>query len=96
MALLIHEYGSAVRDEGGRAYRVVAVGEERADGTWIGWLEFREDGSTVMEHRTGRETTQPSFDALRYWSRGIEPIYLEGALSRAISRSPVAASVRGR
>jgi hypothetical protein len=37
--------------------------------------------------RTRRETTQPSQKALTYWARGIEPVYLEGALERAIVNS---------
>src|SRR4051812_11567948 len=94
MALVIHEYASAVRAADGHEYRAVAVGEERADGTWIGWLEFSVGDSIAL--RTDRETTQPSFDALRYWSRGIEPIYLERALTRAISRARKEVDRRGR
>jgi hypothetical protein len=36
---------------------------------------------------TGRETVQSSEDALGYWARGLEPVYLDGALARAIDRA---------
>jgi hypothetical protein len=31
-----------------------------------------------------RETTQSSFEALRRWAAGLTPVYLEGALARAL------------
>ena len=42
------------------------------------------------------ETTQPNLEALRYWASGLEPVYLEGALERAIAgrRSDSATSSR--
>ena len=33
--------------------------------------------------RTGQETSQPNRWALDYWAGGLEPVYLEGALTRA-------------
>jgi hypothetical protein len=35
--------------------------------------------------RSPVETTQPNREALAYWASGIEPVYLEGALERAIA-----------
>jgi hypothetical protein len=35
--------------------------------------------------RSPVETTQPNREALTYWASGIEPVYLEGALERAIA-----------
>jgi hypothetical protein len=35
MAEIIHEYGTIYARE--TAYQVVALGQERDDGTWIGW-----------------------------------------------------------
>ena len=84
MDTLIHEFSRAVRDADGHTYRARAMGRERSDGTWIGWLEFSPRGSGGVVRRTKRETTQPSQRALTYWARGIEPVYLEGALERAI------------
>ena len=80
MKHLVHEYAAKVIGADGRRYRVSACASERADGRWVGWLEFDADGSVL---RTGRETTQPDFTCLEYWAQGVEPIYLEGALDRA-------------
>jgi hypothetical protein len=87
MDKLIHEFSRAVRDADGHVYRARALGRQRSDGTWIGWLEFSPRGSGGVVRRTRRETTQPSQKALTYWARGIEPVYLEGALERAIVNS---------
>ena len=59
-------------------------GAERTDGTWEAWIEFRAlDGRPVRV--TDRETTQPNRQAVEYWSTGLEPIYFEGAFSRAVA-----------
>ena len=87
MDTLIHEFRHTVRDADGHVYRARALGRQRSDGTWIGWLEFSPRGSGGVVRRTRRETTQPSQRALTYWARGIEPVYLEGALERAIVAS---------
>ena len=69
----------------GRAYAPVIVGEARENGTWEGWIEFEpvHGGSAVS---TTRETTQPNLGALEYWAGGLEPVYFEGALTRATHR----------
>ena len=89
MDTLIHEYRHAVRDADGHLYRARALGRKRRDGTWVGWLEFSPRGSGGVVRSTLRETTQPSQEALTYWARGIEPVYLEGALVRALANSRV-------
>jgi hypothetical protein len=64
-------------------YRVRICGRQRADGTWEGWTEFDpHDGSPVL--RSPRETTQPNRPDLEYWASGLTPVYLEGALRRAV------------
>jgi hypothetical protein len=83
MDSLVHEFRTGVRDADGHLYRARVLGRQRADGTWIGWIEFSPRGSGGLVRRTRQETTQPSRDALRYWASGIEPTYLEGALERA-------------
>ncbi len=80
MGELIQTYTEVVVS-GGVEYVASAVGAERADGTWEGWIEFRSEAGDVR--RTGRETTQPDRDALRYWASGLEPLYLDGAFARA-------------
>ena len=53
------------------------------DGMWQGWMEFLPvaEGTPL---RTGRETTQPNHTDLLYWATGLTPVYLEGALERAL------------
>ena len=85
MAELIHEHSTRVTGEDGTTYVVRICGEERADGTWEGWLEFHPtEGKPVL--RTGQETSQPSRVAIAYWASGLEPIYLDGAFARAQGR----------
>ena len=38
--------------------------------------------------RSGRETTQPNLTDLEYWAQGLTPVYLEGALRRALEPAP--------
>lgn len=67
----------------GVAYRARACGREMDDGRWEGWIEFESlDGSEVV--RSGRETTQPNRADTAYWATGLTPVYLEGALDRAL------------
>ena len=68
-------------DGNGGLWDVRVLGQERDDGTWVGWLEFENPLRGTL--RTERETTQSNRDGLVYWATGLEPIYLEGALSRA-------------
>lgn len=81
MAEMIQSYAELVRDASGEEYAVHAYGEARGDGNWVGWLEFHSSLGAVR--RTGRETTQPNHEALRYWASGLEPVYLDGAFARA-------------
>ena len=83
MPELIHEYKNQVQSRTGVRYSVLAFGERRTDGNWEGWLEFHSEDA-VDRARTRRETTQPDRNALVYWASGLEPIYLEGALERAL------------
>jgi hypothetical protein len=78
---LIHAFLEPFRGPDGTQYAVSVFGRQRADGTWIGWLEFAESGGRVL--RTERETTQSSAEQVKYWAAGLQPTYLEGALDRA-------------
>jgi hypothetical protein len=78
----VHQYGVTRRD--GRWFRPRAYGEPRADGLWDGWLVFFPlDGGLAIA--SSRETTQSSFAALGHWAAAVSPVYLEGALDRALS-----------
>ena len=83
MAEVLTEFETSIRDENGREYIVRACGRECPDGHWEGWLEFVPfDGGIVV--RSGRETTQPNRIDTEYWATGLTPVYLEGALRRAL------------
>ena len=83
--MLIREHATKVID-GDTAYVVWICVEERADGTWEGWLEFHptDPGKRIL--RTHQESSQPNRAAIEYWADGLEPVYLEGALARAQGR----------
>ena len=83
MSKVVHIHSHPVRAADGTEYRAHIHGDERKDGTWAGWIEFRpsEGSGTVL--RTRQETSQPDWKALDYWAGGLEPIFLEGALRRA-------------
>jgi hypothetical protein len=83
MAEVLTEFETSIRDENGREYIARACGRECPDGHWEGWLEFVPfDGGIVV--RSGRETTQPNRIDTEYWATGLTPVYLEGALRRAL------------
>jgi hypothetical protein len=83
MAEVLVEFNDPVADESGANYVARACGSERPDGMWEGWVEFvpLELGEPV---RSGRETTQPNRQDTVYWATGLTPVYLEGALRRAL------------
>ena len=70
-------------------YRPRAFGDRQADGRWDGWLVFFpvSGGRAIV---SDRETTQATLDALAVWASSVTPVYLEGALARAlrIDRQP--------
>ena len=83
---LIHEFASEIGDADGHAYTARAMGRQRKGRTvWEGWLEFSPRGGGGMIRKSPVETTQPNREALLYWASGLEPVYLEGALERAIT-----------
>ena len=86
MAELLQEYSARVKDPVGEIYIVRSYAEERADGTWVGWLEFEPADGSRPVLRTGQETSQPSRVTIEYWASGLEPLYFEGALARARPR----------
>ena len=86
MGEVLHEYTSEVADEDGHVYSARAMGGRRKGATvWEGWLEFTPRGGGGMIRQSPIETTQPNRKAVLYWAGGLEPVYLEGALERAIT-----------
>jgi hypothetical protein len=87
MAKLLQEYLYVVISPDDTTYSVRSYGEERADGTWIGWLEFYPTDASKPSLRTEQETSQPNLTAVEYWATGLEPVYFEGAFKRARTAS---------
>jgi hypothetical protein len=84
VAEVLVEFAEAVVDKNGRAYTARACGSEMTAEMWQGWLEFLPlDGGEPV--RSARETTQPNREDTEYWATGLTPVYLEGALERALN-----------
>jgi len=83
MAELLQEYTTVVRGSDDTTYTVRSYGEERADGTWTGWIEFEPDNPGKPTLLTDQETSQPNRVAVEYWATGLEAVYFEGAFERA-------------
>lgn len=82
MAEVLVQFADMVTGPDGTPYRAQACGGEMPGGTWQGWIEFTPpEGAPV---RSGRETTQPNRQDTVYWATGLTPVYLEGALIRAL------------
>jgi hypothetical protein len=77
---LVLESPHVMQQPDGTSYAIRVLGQARADGTWIGWLEFAGPGGVL---RTGRETTQSNREGVVYWATGLEPAYFQGAFERA-------------
>jgi len=79
----LHQYKNSVADSEGRMYVCKAFGEQREDGLWQAWLVFfPQDGRQALP--TERESTQSNREFASYWAAGLEQVYLEGALERAL------------
>jgi len=83
MSELLQEYTAIVTGPDDTTYTVRSYGEERADGTWIGWLEFEPEDPEDPTLVTDQETSQPNRTAVDYWATGLEAVYFEGAFERA-------------
>ena len=78
----IQQYG--LIDAGGIRYRPRAYGDPQPDGTWDGWLVFFPLGGGTAIAPPGPASTQSTVAALAVWAAGLTPVYLEGALARAL------------
>ena len=91
MAEVLVEFDAAFPGPDGAVYAPRACAREAGDGRWEGWIEFSDlDSGAVI--RSGRETTQPTRDAVMYWATGLTQVYLEGALARAMAGPRIAVS----
>ena len=83
MAEVLVEFSDVVISAGTRRYMARACGTAVESGQWHGWLEFIDlDTGEVVQ--SARETTQPNRVDTVYWATGLTPVYLEGALRRAL------------
>jgi hypothetical protein len=78
------EFSEPVMAKDGRVFVARACGSELGRHLWQGWLEFVpvDRGEAI---RSSRETTQPNRQDTAYWATGLTPVYLEGALERALN-----------
>ena len=98
MAELLVRFDEPVSTPGIGAFIAYAMGKQREDSLWEGWLEFVPvtGGESLC---CDRETTQPNRADLLYWAQGLTRVYLQGALDRAARLSRIArapSSVGGR
>src|SRR4051812_33061795 len=84
MAEVLAQYTDVLFADDGIGYRANACGGEMGDGMWQGWIEFIPvaGGQPI---RSTRETTQPNRADAVYWASGLTPVYLQGALQRALN-----------
>jgi hypothetical protein len=85
MPELLVQFDEPVSDPRGGKYFAQAVGIQREDGLWEGWLEFIGPDESARSISSDRETTQPNRADLEYWAQGLSRVYLQGALARAES-----------
>ena len=84
MAETLLVYHKPVVGSDGTTYEARACGGPMSGSTWEGWIEFVPlSGGEPL--RSGRETTQPNRVDTEYWATGLTPVYLEGALRRALA-----------
>ena len=90
MPELVHERLLEISDAQGRSFgRVLIYAERQPEGTWAAWVEFvSASGDRVVQ--TDRETTQSTLRDVVYWALGLQTTYFEGALDRALRRTPEA------
>jgi hypothetical protein len=85
MAETLIRFQTPIASPDGILYEARACGSASDDGMWQGWIEFMPiDGGKPV--RSSRETTQPNRQDTEYWATGLSPVYLEGALERALDR----------
>jgi hypothetical protein len=95
MTEVLIEYDTVLSADDGSRWIAQACGRPGAT-MWEGWVEFVPLDAGSRPQRSRRETTQPSRESLMYWATGLTPVYLKGALDRALEgppRRPVARNV---
>lgn len=93
MIEFVRQYTTPTAGPGGEWHVVRAYADQQPGGLWEGWFVFfpLSGGRPVA---SDRETTQSKREDVDYWAGGITPVYLEGALLRALDRLPEARLAR--
>jgi hypothetical protein len=84
MTEVLIEYDVVMTADDGSRWVARAVGRPGNGTMWDGWIEFVPLSAGVHPVRSRRESTQPSQESLVYWATGLTPVYLKGALDRAL------------
>jgi hypothetical protein len=77
-------------------YAARAVTRHADDGMWQGWLEFEPLDADRPVVVGPVESTQSKREHIQYWATGLTPVFLEGALDRAVKPLAVPAAVPER
>jgi hypothetical protein len=85
VAEVLAEYPTPIEGANGILYIARVCGAEADNGLWQGWIEFVPLDGERSVLRSPRETTQPNRVDTEYWATGLTPVYLEGALRRALN-----------
>ena len=95
MAETLLQFETPVKGPDGALYEARACGDAMPGGGWQGWIEFVPfAGGRPL--RSQRETTQPNRVDTQYWASGLTPVYLEGALRRALTPPIAVVATRTR
>ena len=92
MLQTIHRFSERVIF-GSSTYAARVIGERQRDGRYTGRVAFLPVGHGPVLV-TAVETTQSNVDALQHWAARLSPVYLDGALARAIARRQSRAAAR--
>jgi hypothetical protein len=84
MAEVLVDYENTITGADGSRWAARACGRRGTINMWEGWIEFVPLDLDRKPIRSTRETTQPSREDLLYWATGLTPVYLRGALTRAL------------
>lgn len=84
MSEALVEYDTVLAADDGSRWLARTCGRSGEGTMWEGWIEFVPLEGEARPIRSRRESTQPSRESLVYWATGLTPVYLKGALDRAL------------